>query len=228
MKKVLLIVAIVVVVALGTALTVLYYLRSQGPASPATTPNEPAQAAAPAQGKENEFTPEAATELEEINRIQDADARQDRLIQFYQRYDIDKAIALVEDAIKAKPDPDNWLPNARLVEFYVQKGDLEKAEANLKNVMEKGAQEAYGCRTAAKFYMQKKDFAKAAAMLDKALGFSKDDENRAFTYSYIAELNLQQGEKAKARENLQKAVKLAPANEHFKALISQIDEANAQ
>lgn len=228
MKKVLLIVVIVVVIALGAALAALYFLKPQGQTSPATAPEEAVQTAEPAPAQKVELTPDAVKELEEINKIQDAATRQDRLVQFYTRYDIDKAISLIEESLKAKPDPDNWLPNARLVESYLQKGDLEKAEANLKNVMEKGANEAYACRVAARFNIHKKDFAKAAALLDKALEFSKDDENRAFTYSYIAEMNLQQGEKEKARTNLQKAVKLAPANDHLKSLLSRLDEANAQ
>lgn len=122
-----------------------------------------------------------------------------------------EARSLFERAVQL--DPENWYPRGYLAEMFLASGELELAYQNLVKMEEIEPDSVVGNYLTAQYWVARKDYERARPCAEKArFGRPGNSELRSLLGNIYREL----GQKVKAREEFQAAVRLAPDRVEFR------------
>ncbi len=129
------------------------------------------------------------------------------------------ARALFEKALQV--DPDRWQPNAYLAEMDLNSGDLKGAYPHLQKMEQINADSPIGNFLLARYWYQQKDYAHARVYAEKVKTSRPDNsELRAM----LGDIYVQLGEKPKAVEEYEAAVRLAPDRQDLRQRLQKLSD----
>jgi len=122
-----------------------------------------------------------------------------------------EARALFEKALQL--DPNRWEPNANLAEMDLNSGDLKSAYPHLQKLQRSNPNSAVGNFLMTRYWFQEKDYSQARMYAERVKSIRPDNsELRVMLGDIYSHL----GEKDKARQEYEAAVKLAPERGDFR------------
>jgi len=128
-----------------------------------------------------------------------------------------EARALFEKALEV--DPDQWQPNAYLAEMDLDAGDTAGAYSYLQRLQKIDPDSAIGYFLMARYWFMQKKYDQARVCAEK-VKWSRPDNSEL--RNMLGNIYLALGEKEKAREEYEAAVRLAPDRADFRAQLQKV------
>jgi tetratricopeptide (TPR) repeat protein len=133
----------------------------------------------------------------------------------------DKAMSLLDDFLAKNPD--FWPAMVRMSEAYISKNDLVKAEEYLTRAQGLAQPNSFLSRACGELYLKKNDYENALKHAQKSLELA-DSGEKGYSYATLAHIYIQMKDYKAARENIDKAIAIAPENKHFNDVLAMIQQ----
>jgi tetratricopeptide (TPR) repeat protein len=166
---------------------------------------------------QKKFQEVAAAQREKEAQVRAADAPIAEAQRELERGNQPAARALFEKALQI--DPQRWQPHAYLAEMLLSSEDWPEAYEHLLKMDEIDPDSVVGNYLLAKYWYRRKEFARARAYAEK-VKWSRPDNSEL--RNLLGNIYLGLGQKEKAREEYQAAVRLAPNRADFREQLQKV------